>query len=120
MQLTISTIHELSIAQSLLAIVQDESKKHGVSRVTRVHVRIGTLSAIVPEALSFSFEVISERTVAEGAALDIEVVSARGRCDDCNIDFKIDTSLFLCPQCGGIASEIISGKELEITHIEAE
>lgn len=120
MPLITSTMHELSIAQSLLKIVEDESKKHGVSRVTRVQVRIGTLSAVVPEALSFSFEVISERTVAEGAELDIEVVPARGRCQNCNIDFEVGSSFFLCPKCGGIASEIISGKELEISHIEAE
>ena len=114
-------MHELSIAQSLLQIVQDETTKHGVSRVTRVYVRIGTLSMIVPEALTFSFEVITERTIAEGARLDIEVVPATGRCQNCNIDFEImDKSFFLCPECGGVASEIISGKELEITHIEAE
>ncbi len=113
-------MHEVSIAQSLLKIVQNESKKHGVSRVTRVHVRIGTLCAIVPEALTFSFEVISERTVAEGAGLHIELVPARGRCQNCNIDFEVDNFLFFCPKCGGIASEIISGKELEISDIEVE
>lgn len=113
-------MHEVSIAQSLLKIVEDESKKHEVSRVTRVHVRIGSLSTIVPDALTFSFEVVSDRTVAEGAELDIEVVPARGRCYSCNIDFEVETSLFLCPQCGGIAGELLSGKELEIVDIEAE
>jgi len=113
-------MHELSIAQSLLEIIEDESKRHGVSRVTRVAVKIGTLSTIVPEALTFSFEVITAQTVAEGADLDIEVVPARGRCENCSIDFDVDRSFFLCPECGGVASEIISGKELEISHIEAE
>ena len=113
-------MHELSIAQSLLKIVEDESKKHGVSQVTQVHLRIGTLTAIVPEALTFSFEIIAERTVAEGATVDIEVVPGRGRCQNCNIEFDVDTAFFLCPKCGGIASEIISGRELEITYIEAE
>ena len=113
-------MHELSIARSLLKIVEDESKKHGVSQVTQVHLRIGTLTAIVPEALTFSFEIISERTVAEGAAVDIEVVPGRGRCQNCSIEFDVGSAFFLCPKCGEIASEIISGRELEITHIEAE
>ena len=113
-------MHELSIAQSLLKIVEDESKRHGVSKVTQVHIRIGALTAIVPEALTFSFEIISEKTVAEGAGLDIEVVPARGRCQGCNIDFEVEGLLFFCPKCGGVAGEIFSGKELEITHIEAE
>ncbi|MDY6988176.1 MAG: hydrogenase maturation nickel metallochaperone HypA [Thermodesulfobacteriota bacterium] len=113
-------MHELSIAQSLLEIVQDECDKHGVSKVTRVCIRIGTLSTIVPEALTFSFEVITEKTIAEGAALDIQIVPAMGRCPTCKIDFEIDRASFLCPECGGMASEIISGQELEIAHIEAE
>ena len=120
MLLTINTMHELSIAQSLLTIVQDESKKHGVTKVTLVHVRIGTLSAIVPDALTFAFNVISEKTVADNALLDIEVVPAKGQCQHCNIDFEVNNSFFLCPVCGEFASEIIYGKELEITHIEAE
>ncbi len=113
-------MHELSIAQSILKIVQDETKKHGVSRVTRIFLRIGALSAIVPESLTFSFEIISERTIAEGARLDIELVPARGRCRECNIYFKVDGALFFCPGCGKVAGEIVSGKELEIVHIEAE
>ncbi len=113
-------MHELSIAQCLLNLVQDESKKHGVSKVTRVYLRIGRLTAIAPEALTFCFEVISESTIAEGAAIDIEVVPARGRCQNCNADFEVDDSFLVCPTCKGIASEIISGRELEIVHIEVE
>jgi hydrogenase nickel incorporation protein HypA/HybF len=113
-------MHELSIAKSLLEIIEDESKRHGLSRVTRVTVKIGVLSTIVPEALTFSFEAITGKTIAEGAVLDIEVVPARGRCENCRIDFDVERFFFLCPECGGVASEIISGKELEITQMEAE
>lgn len=109
-------MNELSIAYGLLKDLQHESEKHGVSRVSRVHVRIGRLCTIVPEVLTFAFETASEGTVAEGAELSIAVVPARGRCDKCNIDFDVetDTSVFFCPQCGGIAAELISGRELEI------
>jgi hydrogenase nickel incorporation protein HypA/HybF len=113
-------MHELSIAQSLLGIVEDESKKHGASRVTRVCIRVGALSAIVPESLTFSFEVLSEKTIAEGAGLDIEIVPARGKCRACNIEFEVDGFLSFCPECGGVVGEIVSGKELEISHIEVE
>jgi hydrogenase nickel incorporation protein HypA/HybF len=109
-------MNELSIAHGLLKDIQQESKKHGLSRVSRVHVRIGSLCSIVPEALTFAFEAASEGTVAEGAKLNIGVVPARGRCDKCDIDFDVDlgTSVFLCPQCGGNVGKLISGKELEI------
>lgn len=113
-------MHEVSIAQGLLKILQDETKKHGVSRVIRVHVRVGELSTLVPDALTFAFEMVSEGTVAQGAELKIEVVPAKGRCNKCNIEFDIEASIFLCPQCGGVAAEIISGKELDVAEIEAE
>jgi len=109
-------MNELSIAHGLLKDLQHESKKHGISSVSRVHVRIGSLCTIVPEALTFAFEAASEGTVAEGAELNVGVVPARGRCDKCNIEFDVDmeTSMFVCPQCGGTAAELISGKEVEI------
>jgi hydrogenase nickel incorporation protein HypA/HybF len=109
-------MNELSIAYGLLKDLQEESEKHRVSRVSRVHIRMGCLCTIVPEALTIAFEAASEGTVAEGAELNIAVVPARVRCDTCNTDFDVDrdTSVFICPQCGGIAAELISGREFEI------
>ena len=113
-------MHELAVAESLLKIIQDESKKHGLLRVNQVRLRIGELSTIVPSALSFSFEVISQGTLAEGAHLAMEMVPVTGHCQDCDADFEIDNYLFLCPQCGGAIIMLVSGKELEIVDIEGE
>lgn len=111
-------MHEVSIAQGLLKIIEETAKKHGSSRVSEVRVRIGELAACVPESLDFAFGVVTEGTVAEGAKLDIEVVPAKGRCDVCDIDFDVKEVMFLCPQCQQITTHIVSGKELEITEIE--
>ncbi|NVL89923.1 MAG: hydrogenase maturation nickel metallochaperone HypA [Desulfobacterales bacterium] len=113
-------MHELAVAESLLKIVRDEGKKHGLSKVNQVRLRIGKLSTIVPEALSFSFEVISRGTLADGAELVMEVVPVRAHCRDCEIDFEADGLFFLCPQCKGALIALVSGKELEIADIEGE
>jgi len=113
-------MHELAIAESLLKIVRDESKKHGLIRVNQVRLRIGHLSTVVPSALSFSFEIIAQGTLAEGAHLAMEMVPVTGHCQDCDADFEIDDYLFLCPQCGGALVSLLSGKELEIVDIEGE
>ncbi|MBW2018704.1 MAG: hydrogenase maturation nickel metallochaperone HypA [Deltaproteobacteria bacterium] len=113
-------MHELAVAESLLKIVKDECKKHGLSRVTQVRLRIGRLSTVVPEALSFSFEVIAKGTLAEGAQLSVEVVPVMAHCGDCKMDLEIDSHFFLCPQCGGVLVALVSGKELEIVDIEGE
>lgn len=110
-------MNEYAIAHGLLEDLQHESRKHGVSHISRVHVKIGSLCGITPEALTFAFEAASEGTVAEGAELNIVgVVPAKGRCHQCGIEFDMamDTSMLVCPQCGGIVGEVISGKELEI------
>jgi hydrogenase nickel incorporation protein HypA/HybF len=113
-------MHEVGIAQGLMKIIEDTARKHGSSHVSEVRVRIGKLSACVPESLDFAFGVVTEGTVAEGAKLNIEVVPARGRCDTCNIDFDVKELIFLCPQCQQITTHIVSGKELEIAEIEVE
>ena len=49
-------MNELSIAHDLLKDLKIQSERHGVSSVSRVHVRIGSLRTIVPEVLTFAFE----------------------------------------------------------------
>ncbi len=113
-------MHEVSIAMGLIKMLEDETKKAGASRVTKVNVRIGELSACVPDSLQFAFETATVGTVAEGAKLNIEEVPAKGRCSNCDIEFHVEDAIFLCPQCDQIVSEIISGRELELANFEAE
>ncbi len=113
-------MHELAVAESLLKIVEDQGKKHGLFRVNLVRLRIGKLSTVVPEALSFSFEVIARGSLAEGAELATEVVPVIAHCKDCGVDFEMESHFFLCPQCGGAVLALVSGKELEIVDIEGE
>ena len=113
-------MHEVGIAHGIIKIIQQETAKHGMSKVRRVHVRIGELSNLVPDALSFAFETISPGTIAEGAELKIEIVPPKGRCEKCDIEFPVDGIMFFCPQCNAIGSEIVAGKELEIAEIEGE
>ena len=46
-------MHELGITQNIMEIVEDEAGRAGLDRVTCVKLRIGRLTAIVPEALDF-------------------------------------------------------------------
>jgi hydrogenase nickel incorporation protein HypA/HybF len=46
-------VHELSVALSLLEGVEETAARQGIARVAAVHVRVGALSGIAPDALSF-------------------------------------------------------------------
>jgi hydrogenase nickel incorporation protein HypA/HybF len=107
-------MHELSIAESLLAIIEQEALHYGNARVTWIKLRVGNLSGIVPDALKFAFEVISKGGCAEGAQLDIELLPFEIRCNVCNKIFIQEEPFMICPQCEGLDVELISGRELEI------
>jgi hydrogenase nickel incorporation protein HypA/HybF len=105
-------VHELAIAQSLLEIVEQETRPYPGARVTKVMLRIGQLSAVVPDALRFAFEAITR------GALEIEEVPLRIRCHQCEEVFTIDDPFLVCPRCEGSAVEMVSGRELEIRSME--
>ena len=67
-------MHELSIALSIVEGVAEEAEQHGGGPVRAVHLRLGRLSGIVPEALLFSYEVACEGTSLQGSELRIEEV----------------------------------------------
>ena len=111
-------MHELSIAQSLLEIIEEEARPYNGARVTWIKLRIGTLSAVVPDALRFAFEAITRGGIAEGAVLEIEEVPLTIRCHQCEEEFTIDDPFMVCPRCEGGDVEMVSGRELEIRSME--
>lgn len=113
-------VHELSIAQSLLEIVQDESKKHGIHRVNSIKIRVGALAGVVAEALTFCFGLVSQETIASGATLEIETIPLVARCSDCDLEFEVRDNVFLCPRCGTPTPELVSGRDLAVASIEGE
>ncbi len=113
-------MHELSITQSLLEIVNQEVAKHAISKVTIVKLQVGKLSAIQPTSLTFCFEFLTKGTPVEGAELVIEVVPVRARCLGCEESFEVNGLLFACPNCSGRNIEMISGRELSIIEIQGD
>jgi len=113
-------MHEMSIAQSLITILEEEMEKHGVRSLKSVRLHIGQMSAIVPDALSFCFQVITEGTALEGARLDMEMIPLRGFCRDCGKEFEIKEYAFVCPECASTKIEAISGQDLSIVEMEVE
>ncbi|RQD65494.1 hydrogenase maturation nickel metallochaperone HypA [Desulfonatronovibrio magnus] len=116
-------MHEMSIAHSLVEIIKQEMAKHGVTRLIRVKVKYGRISAIVPEALQTAFEAMTMDTDLQGAILEIEEVPLQARCRECRKEFAPEGDLLImtCPHCRAeFGHEIISGKDLYIDELEAE
>lgn len=113
-------MHELSIMDSALDLALDQAHKAGAIRVQSIHLRIGTLSGVAPEALQFAFEALTRGTLADGAALDIEPVAARFWCHACAREFQADDLLAECPECHQPSGDLRAGREMELASMEIE
>ena len=113
-------MHEMSIAQNLIQIVREEMDRHGARALKSVHLDIGQMSSVVPEALSFCFEVATSGTDMEGATLVMNIVPLRGYCPQCEKEFEIRDYTFICPSCGNTKIKTIGGRELSIVEIEVD
>jgi hydrogenase nickel incorporation protein HypA/HybF len=111
-------MHELSIANAILDAVRIEAQKHSCSHVTKVCVRVGALSGVEPEALSFGFTALVLGTDLAPLALEIEQVPRRQRCPNCDLTFEGAEEDLACPRCGRIETELAGGDELNIAYLE--
>ncbi len=114
-------MHELSLVESILQIVDEYAAKEGFTRVTSLRLSCGKLSSVVPQALSFAFEVQSKGTRAEGAMLDLEVLPAAIHCLSCERDVEIDRFEAQCPVCREYEVFLVRGtEELKLIELDVE
>ena len=113
-------MHEMSIVQSLIDIIKEEMEKNNARTLRSVRLHIGQMSAVVPDALSFCFEVITTGTELEGARLNMDVIPLEGFCRKCEDKFQIEDYAFACPACGSSEIEVIGGQDLSIVEMEVD
>lgn len=111
-------MHELSIAQEILEIVQQYVPADRAAATRAIRVRVGQMSGVVPESLRFSFEAIVSETPWQNARLDIERVPTTARCNGCGVQFEIEDIAFFCPSCHGTDIRLVSGTDLHVAEIE--
>ena len=111
-------MHEMSIAQNLISIIQEEMLKNNAKVLGSVRLNIGQMSAIVPDALSFCFKVATADTALEGARLIIDIIPLKGYCQSCDKTFEIKDYAFFCPSCNSSEIKTVSGQDLSIVEIE--
>ncbi|MCC5645609.1 hydrogenase maturation nickel metallochaperone HypA [Nostoc sp. CHAB 5824] len=109
-------MHELGITQNIVAIVIEHAKG---AKVQRVLLEIGKLSAVMPDAIRFCFDICTQGTVLAGAKLEILEIPGLGRCRQCDTEFFLDKPFGTC-NCGSVQLDLVTGEELKIKEIEIE
>jgi len=112
-------MHEMGIAMEVIEIVRASIPRDAANaKVARVNVKIGKLSALVPQSLRFCFEIAIQSTELDGAELVIDEIPVNARCNQCEREWRIESPVFICPDCNASDIELLSGRELDIESIE--
>jgi hydrogenase nickel incorporation protein HypA/HybF len=112
-------MHELSIAMSILDLAQEEADRNGGATVAAIHLKIGPLSGVVPQALESAYELAREQTPFEHCRLIIEDVPIAVYCAKCQAERPVrSVQWFCCAECDTPASEVLRGRELLVTALE--
>jgi hydrogenase nickel incorporation protein HypA/HybF len=111
-------MHELSIALSLIDLVEEESGRHG-GRVAAVHLRLGPLAGVVREALASAFDLAREGTALADTELVVEEVAVATYCRGCAAEVApVSVQELCCPRCGAATPDVVRGRELDVVALE--
>ena len=110
-------MHELSLADAVVAIAREHARGR---RVSAVDVRVGRLRQVVPEALEFAFELVAAGTEVESAELRVEHVPVRVRCARCAALSEAPEFPLACAECRSVDVEVVAGDELLVESLELE
>jgi hydrogenase nickel incorporation protein HypA/HybF len=113
-------MHEMSLVESIVQLIEDSAAKERFSSVKLVAVEIGRLSSVEPEALAFCFDAATRGSIADGARLEIHHVPGRAMCLQCGADVEIENLYDPCPKCGAFGLRVTGGTEMRVKELEVD
>lgn len=113
-------MHEMSIAEGIVQVLEEEAGRQNYQQVKKVWLEIGPLSAIEPESLRFCFDVVTRDTLADGAELIIINTEGEAFCLQCLETVPVQQKYDACKKCGSYQLQITQGDEMRIKELEVD
>ncbi len=113
-------MHEMSLAESVLQVIEDAARQQGFTGVRTIWLEVGQLACVEPESLCFCFEQVTKGSIADGARLEIVGIRGRGRCAHCGRDVPLPALHEACPECGNYGVSVTDGAQLRVRELEVE
>ena len=113
-------MHEVGIASSILETVEAEARRRPDSHIVAVGLRIGELSNVDKDALTFAFDALTHGSPWHDLKVEIEWCPRKQKCLACAEEFSVENYQLNCPNCGGTATTCVSGTELDIAYLDLE
>ena len=113
-------MHELSLCEGILQILEDSAKAQGFTTVKSVWLEIGSLAGVEQSALEFNFDIVTKGSLASNATLNIINLPGTAWCMQCADSVDVSQRFDACPQCGSYQLQVTGGEEMKIKELEVE
>jgi len=110
-------MHELSLAENILDIVERSAIEQQFTRVRTLHLSVPVLAGVDAPALRFALASLAPDTVLDGAEFRIDEPASNGRCLECQKDILVTAHDSPCPLCGSWQWQINSDRELRVVDL---
>ncbi len=110
-------MHELTLAEHVIAIVENAVTKAGIKKVTRVRLSVGKLSHVESDTLLYCCKVVSRGSFIEGVHFEIDRPAGKAQCNKCGKVFSLDHLAQACPSCLGHDFQLLDGDQLKVAEI---
>jgi hydrogenase nickel incorporation protein HypA/HybF len=115
------TVHELSVALSILDVAAEAAQRQGPGRVVAIHLKLGLLAGVVTEALRSAFDLARETVPFKEVELVIDEVPVAVWCPACAAERPVISIQEMgCAVCGALSAQVVRGRELEVVALEIE
>ena len=113
-------MHEMSLAEGVLQIIEDAAKEQNFSRVKTVWLEIGQLAGVEAEAMRFCFDAVTRESIAQDAQLEIIQTPGQAWCMQCSDTVQVQALYDECPKCGGHQLQVTGGNEMRVKELDVE
>lgn len=107
-------MHELSLAQEIVRMVQATAQREHFHRVSTLRLQAGALAGVEVSALRFALDAMVGGTCLEGACIEIDEPPGAAWCAHCEREVAILTRADPCPVCNGYPVKPVSGMALRV------
>ena len=113
-------MHEMSLAEGVMRIVEDAVAGSGCTQVKEIRLEIGALAGVEVEALRFCMDAVLRGGPAEGATVVYEQTPGFGWCMQCAEGVAIEALYAACPRCGSHQVQPTGGLEMRVKDLLVE
>lgn len=102
----------------MIDVAAEEAQRQGGGRVVVLHMKLGPLSGVIPDALRSAWELACEASPLAGCRLEIQEVPITIDCPLCGVVRPVRSVQEICCSHCGTPAEVVTGREMDIIALE--